>query len=356
MFDLDVIPQIFSNSKYCIIYSDAERNIIGVYAGSEFPGLRSEKGKIEKLFEEKHQNYIIERVNYCIENKCNLEVELEAINKEFQLLNVVITPIIKFDEVLIGYIIKDVTSKAKLENIILEKEIRNSMFLKHVAESIIFLKGETILDFNEASISLFESSLEEFGVLQLRDILTDSTMQTIVERIKTSTRHLFNGLGITRSGQKIALNVSYEPIIDKEGYTADGVLRVCKQDAGIQEGNAKKNIEAVYDSSLNLVKAGIWYKDLVHDELYWSKGVYQIYDYPMNEAPPKDNWIEFIAQEHRARLDDDLRTLIFQGTQYETELTLKTAKGRKKHTYNKLEVQRAFDGKAVRIIGWVTEI
>ncbi|MFX0556292.1 PAS domain S-box protein [Maribacter sp. CXY002] len=119
--------------------------------------------------------------------------------------------------------------------------------------------------------------------------------------------------------------------------------------------NYERNKELFLKGEL-VSKTGSWELNLLSNELYWSPMTKIIHELPLSYIPNLEEGINFYKEgEHRDNITALVSNAIAEGTNWDTELILVTAKGNEKWVRAKGEVE-CIDGKKLRIIGTFQDI
>lgn len=78
-----------------------------------------------------------------------------------------------------------------------------------------------------------------------------------------------------------------------------------------------------------VVAGGVWDWDTVSGSLYWTDGYRRLFDYPLNEEPSREKWLEGIHPEDRERVTGTMDDLFRRKLQHwSMEYRIRTASGR----------------------------
>ncbi|QBA65187.1 PAS domain-containing sensor histidine kinase [Muriicola soli] len=105
-----------------------------------------------------------------------------------------------------------------------------------------------------------------------------------------------------------------------------------------------------------VTRIGGWEVDLIQNTVYWTKVTKEIHEVPMDYIPNLEEGINFYkAGEDRERITELVSKAISDGSPWDTELRIVTAKGRELWVHARGEVE-ILKGKAVRITGTFQDI
>ncbi len=117
-----------------------------------------------------------------------------------------------------------------------------------------------------------------------------------------------------------------------------------------------QRLQKLFSTVQSMTKVGGWEVDLVNESLYWTEETYRIHDTSPEEYTPEvATAIEFYAPEWVPVITTALEKATQDGSGYNLELELITAKGRRiwVHTYAEVTMQA---GKAIRVTGAFQDI
>jgi PAS domain S-box-containing protein len=103
-------------------------------------------------------------------------------------------------------------------------------------------------------------------------------------------------------------------------------------------------------------RVGAWWIDLASNELYWSKVVREIHEVDPPDILNVDQGIDFYAPEHQPLIRQALEACIREGTPFDLELELITAKGRRIWVRAVGQAVRDTEGTIVRVQGAFQDI
>ncbi len=102
----------------------------------------------------------------------------------------------------------------------------------------------------------------------------------------------------------------------------------------------------------HVVSGGVWEWDIVNDSVYWSDGYRRLLDYPLDEKPTREKWMESVHPEDRDRtvgqLDELLRHHLHN---WSMEFRIRTARGRVRWIASHGQVLYDLSGKPQRMVG-----
>ncbi|MBT8289954.1 MAG: PAS domain-containing protein [Muriicola sp.] len=105
-----------------------------------------------------------------------------------------------------------------------------------------------------------------------------------------------------------------------------------------------------------VARIGGWEIDLIHNNIYWTKTTKEIHEVDMDYVPTLEEGINFYkVGEDREKITELVSRAISDGTPWDIELRIITAKGKELWVHAKGEVE-ILEGKAVRIFGTFQDI
>jgi diguanylate cyclase (GGDEF)-like protein/PAS domain S-box-containing protein len=117
-----------------------------------------------------------------------------------------------------------------------------------------------------------------------------------------------------------------------------------------------QRLQKLFSTVQSMTKVGGWEVDLVNKSLYWTEETYRIHDTTPEEYTPElATAIKFYAPEWMPVITSAIEKATQDGSGYNLELELITAKGRRiwVHTYAEISMQA---GKAIRVTGAFQDI
>lgn len=108
--------------------------------------------------------------------------------------------------------------------------------------------------------------------------------------------------------------------------------------------------------AMDVARIGGWEVDLVNNSIYWSKVTKEIHEVPYEYVPDLEKGINFYKEGHdREMITALVSEAIANGTPWDTELRIITAKGNEKWVHAKGEAELV-NGKCVRLLGTFQDI
>ena len=101
-----------------------------------------------------------------------------------------------------------------------------------------------------------------------------------------------------------------------------------------------------------VISGGVWDWDVAHGEVYWSDGFQRLCDYPLNQKPSYELWLESLHPEDRdhtvAQLDELFQRKLHN---WSMEYRIRTAAGRTRWVASRGQVFYDTSGKPRRMVG-----
>ncbi|WP_222983241.1 PAS domain-containing sensor histidine kinase [Flagellimonas meishanensis] len=216
-----------------------------------------------------------------------------------------------------------------------------------------------LLDAHLSYVDFSNLWIDKFGLSQ--DIKGQSFFQSmpeLPEELKMDIQYCLEGVVDNRSDQaKVVVangdSIWYEwkiSTLRSEEKEIQGVILV------LDNITEKKLEELLLTKSQEVARIGGWEVDLVNSKLYWSKITREIHEVPVDYIPDVAKGISFYKEGYsRDTIARLVQEGIENGTSWDTELQLMTAKG------NELWVRaigepEIVEGKCVRIVGTFQDI
>jgi PAS domain S-box-containing protein len=102
----------------------------------------------------------------------------------------------------------------------------------------------------------------------------------------------------------------------------------------------------------SVVAGGVWDWDIFRDTVYWSDGYRRLYDYPLDETPSRQKWVDTLLPEDRERIpalvDDIFREKLHN---WSLDHRIRTASGRVRWVSSQGQVFYDAAGKPYRMVG-----
>ena len=101
-----------------------------------------------------------------------------------------------------------------------------------------------------------------------------------------------------------------------------------------------------------VIAGGVWDWDVSRDEVYWSDGFQRLCDFPLDQRPSYELWVETLHPEDRARITADLQELFRHRLHnWSREYRIRTATGRTRWVSSRGQVFYDAWGKPRRMVG-----
>ena len=222
--------------------------------------------------------------------------------------------------------------------------------------------GPRILYVNDAFVARTGYSREEVIGHSPRLLQGVNTRRSELNRIKNAMCHWqpvrAELVNYTKSGQEFWLEMDIFPIADKNGWFTHWV----SVERDVTE--RKKIEEKLFDSERRfklIAKATadtIWDWDLVNDKLWWSDGIQAVFGYNAeNLEPDSHSWTSRIHPEDVEYVVASItRTIDSEDNNWIDEYRFRRSDGTYSHVVDRGFVIRAEDGKALRMVGGITDV
>ena len=101
-----------------------------------------------------------------------------------------------------------------------------------------------------------------------------------------------------------------------------------------------------------VVSGGVWDWDIAHNNVYWSDGFQRLCDYPLDQKPSYEQWVESLHPEDRDHILAQLEELFHQKLHnWSMEYRIRTAAGRTRWIDSRGQVFYDAAGKPRRMVG-----
>lgn len=249
---------------------------------------------------------------------------------------------------------QDIDEKKKAEQKLRESEEFNRTILESSLDCIKMMDNKGRLQFiNSNGCKLLE--VDDFCDVKNRywwDMWGEDNKQIVKESLKKSlaggTAH-FEAFCATAKGNPKWWDVVVSPV----AKTALGTQQIISVSRDITE---KKNLEDLLDKSNRLAKIGNWEANLVEGTAYWSAVTKEIHETAPDYVPDFAQGLGFFLEgKNRDQITQCVQACIEDGTAWDQELQIVTAKGNLK--WVRTIGNAAFkDGKCTRFYGSFQDI
>lgn len=123
-----------------------------------------------------------------------------------------------------------------------------------------------------------------------------------------------------------------------------------KHTAGASGDYSQVPILALVQQAEEMANLGFWRYDLETEEVFWSPGVFAIYDLKQTDKVPIDDALCFYTPAHRPIVEAALTKAAVDGTPWDIELDFVSARGKKKRVRTNGLAERT-DGKITALVG-----
>ncbi|MEE4153973.1 MAG: PAS domain S-box protein [Erythrobacter sp.] len=222
-------------------------------------------------------------------------------------------------------------------------------------------EGCKILFANEAICRLTGYERHELIGQTPRILQGEETDRTVLRRMKAAL--LAGGaateevLNYTKDGTPHWIEMQISPLMDETGEI------VCY--VSVQRditGRKQTEIERERTEVLTAVgertgSLGTWGYDLADDRVYWSPGLYRVFERKEALGPPTNEYVlGFIAAEHRPRMIEAMRAAIKHQHSFEIELRCRTERGKEIWIVMRGEALTERNGRTRAVVGATRDI
>lgn len=160
---------------------------------------------------------------------------------------------------------------------------------------------------------------------------------------------------ICSDNSRILVKLTVSPMYDNAGSLV-GFLGVARDiTESKQMALSLDDVSDILKRTSEMAKIGGWELDLQTMQVKWTSEVFRIHDLETSKIPPVDKLISFFDPLARPIITSALETCIANGTPWDLELPLITAKGREIWTRSQGNA-KFVDGKATHLIGTFQDI
>ena len=178
----------------------------------------------------------------------------------------------------------------------------------------------------------------------------DEIIDLFRECIKYGRKSVNEGQKFTRpNGSIFWLKWNINPLISETGEVTGLMVYMEPATAAMRHEEMSLKAQAVS-------RVGAWKYDLTDHSLYWTDVTREIHEVPEDYIPSLEDGLNFYKEgEDREKISDLVNEAMLNGTPYDTELTIITAKGREVWVHAKGEAE-FINGKCVRLFGTFQDI
>lgn len=235
-----------------------------------------------------------------------------------------------------------------------------------------------VLSWNKGAENLFGYSESEAIGKRLMDLIVPRNLHHEEHSILKSIANgeilqPFETVRVNKWGEQLQVSVSVSPVRDDSGnivYASKTVRNITAQkeaEQSVIQLNKELELKVLERTAQlasmadllqrtgEMAKIGGWELDLVTKQLKWSKEIFAIHEVDADEPPPLETAINFYAPEAVPVITEAINHSLADGTPWDLELPLITAKGN--HIW--VRAQGAVvtnQGKATRLIGAFQDI
>ena len=292
------------------------------------------------------QNFIAE-MKSSDEALQSINEELETSKEELQRSN---------EEIQIAYTaLKAVNEKLeKKEKKLIEIQANTSALLNNDLQAFILVNRKyKILDFNAKASSIFKKISKKTLAKDdsVIDIFPAPQIETFISDFKTALDgKTFVGEKqfISKDGQTHWFRVNYAPVlIDNKNVAGISI--------GLLDITEGKELQDLLDHANRLARIGGWEVDLINNTLYQSPITREIHEVSDDYQPDLDSAINFYRNDVRDLVKKFVNEAVEQGTPWDIELPLITAKGNERWVRS-IGQSEFRGGKCVRLYGSFQDI
>jgi PAS domain S-box-containing protein len=160
---------------------------------------------------------------------------------------------------------------------------------------------------------------------------------------------------VARTGQEYQISDSAAPIRDASGLIVGVVLVFSDVTEDYRVRQSLATMVELLDRTGELAKVGGWERDLVTGERTWSPETFRILEFDGPTVRSREQWIELYPPEAQAALAAGLQAVIDDGTPFDLEVPMTTARGRP--IWVRIQSSAVIEnGKVVKLFGTFQDI
>ncbi|RXK86290.1 response regulator [Filimonas effusa] len=255
-------------------------------------------------------------------------------------------------------IARDVSEMIRKEKLLQASENRLRSFFEHSIGLMCThdLQGN-FLSVNVAGAGLLGYTVEELEGKSLFDIVPEERHAFVSEYLEKIVKDgVAKGLMTTlkRNGEHRVwmYNNTLDTAIDGSVYVIGNSIDITEQ---YHLENSLKRTSEMLQQTNEVASVGGWEFDLLKKKIHWSKVTRQLHEVEPDFEPQLDKGLQFYKEESRAVIIEALNRAIKDGTPWDLELEIVTAKGNERwiRTLGNAEIE---DGQVKRLYGTFQDI
>ncbi len=248
-------------------------------------------------------------------------------------LQITVNPFLRLGDQLAGRIItlRDISAQRKAE-ISRAEEGKKFQNVFNLAQDAMFIHSPegNFIEVNQSACHRLGYSRDELMKMKPQDIDSPEYAKNVpgkIAELKKTGSSIFRTVHIAKNGHKIPTELSSK-IIDWEGQPV--ILSVARDITERQkmEEEIKLAKERLAEAG-RIARVGGWELDVATGRQNWTDEVYEIHELDKSFKPTAENGINFYAPEAKPIITRAVELAIKDGTPFDLELSLITAKGRK---------------------------
>jgi len=193
-------------------------------------------------------------------------------------------------------------------------------------------EGPKILFANRSLCELTGYTREELVGLTPRIFQGKDTDRRTLDRIRSSLladhQVIAELLNYTKDGTPYWIEMRISPLYNEDGEVVSFVSvqrnTTARKTAEIEKERAAR-LTALGEET---AKVGTWAMDLESDQVYWSSGMFKIFERDQALGPPPNlDVLAWIAEAHQTKISDLMKRVVKTGVAFETEAQCDTGRG-----------------------------
>ncbi len=255
-------------------------------------------------------------------------------------------------------LVRDISLQKELQQKMMEQEAKYRGIFDASPIGIVYFDPDgTVTDCNPKAIEIFGSSYEVLVGMNLFRDIKDPDLITAVKQMYREGEGYYEGYYTSVSGFKTTyLRIHLKAITDSEGRLIAGMglgEDITRQQKAFE---ALASSEARLNEAQKIAHIGSWELDLVHNKLWWSAEIYNIFEIDRNRfRATYEAFLNAVHPEDREMVDKAYRHSLQTRTPYDIIHRLKMADGRIK--YVREVCTTYYDGdRPIRSVGTIQDM
>lgn len=292
--------------------------------------------KVAVLFPDVSLQTRIELTKQVLANQSVEKYETTAIKKDRTVITVSITMSPVLDDMenitAISLILRDITQQKAAEKLLIDSSERNKLFIQQSPNAIaMFDKDMRYLAASKKWVTDYHLSGKEIighSHYEIFPEIGDDWKAIHQQGLQGQINQCDEAYFERADGSVQWLTWDVRPWYITEGEIGGLLMYTADITTQKQKEKDKNNIEEILDKTNEVARIGTWEVDLVNNKITWSRITKEIHEVAMDYEPELTTAIEFFKEgKSRTAIENAVNEAISNGTTYDLELELLTAKG-----------------------------